>query len=47
MKNLTPPIEWVENHIRIIDQTLLPAEVKIVEIRTVAAAVVAIDRLLS
>jgi methylthioribose-1-phosphate isomerase len=45
MKNLTPPIEWVENHIRIIDQTLLPAEVKIVEVRTAAAAVDAIDRL--
>jgi len=45
MKSPTPPIEWVENHIRIIDQTLLPGNVKIIEVRTAAAAVDAINRL--
>jgi methylthioribose-1-phosphate isomerase len=45
MKSPTPPIEWVENHIRIIDQTLLPGKVKIIEVRTAAAAVDAINRL--
>tara|TARA_Y100001949_G_scaffold37049_1_gene29560 strand:- start:2969 stop:4027 length:1059 start_codon:yes stop_codon:yes gene_type:complete len=45
MKNPTPPMEWVENHIRIIDQTLLPAEVRLIEVRTAAAAVDAIKRL--
>ena len=38
-------MEWVENHIRIIDQTLLPAEVRLIEVRTAAAAVDAIKRL--
>ena len=33
MKRPTPPIEWAGDHIRIIDQTLLPAEVKFIEIR--------------
>jgi len=45
MKSPTPPIEWVENHIRIIDQTLLPGKVKIIEVRTAATAVDAINRL--
>ncbi|HJL99521.1 MAG: S-methyl-5-thioribose-1-phosphate isomerase [Acidimicrobiales bacterium] len=45
MKRPTPPIEWADDHIRIIDQTLLPAEVKIVEIRNAAQAVDAIQRL--
>ena len=42
MNGPTPPIEWAEDHIRIIDQTLLPAEVKIVEVRNAAQAVDAI-----
>ena len=45
MNGPTPPIEWAEDHIRIIDQTLLPAEVKIVEVRNAAQAVDAIQRL--
>ena len=45
MKQPTPPIEWVDDHIRIIDQTLLPSELKIIEIRTAAQAVDAIQRL--
>ena len=45
MKRPTPPIEWVQDHIRIIDQTLLPTEVQFVEIRTAAQAVDAIQRL--
>jgi methylthioribose-1-phosphate isomerase len=45
MKNPTPPIEWAGDHIRIIDQTLLPTEVRIIEVRTAAAAVDAIKRL--
>ena len=39
MKGPTPPIEWAENHIRIIDQTLLPTELQIIEVRTAASAV--------
>ncbi len=45
MKRPTPPIEWADDHIRIIDQTLLPTEVKIVEIRNAGQAVDAIQRL--
>ncbi|HBV24802.1 MAG TPA: S-methyl-5-thioribose-1-phosphate isomerase, partial [Acidimicrobiaceae bacterium] len=45
MKQPTPPIEWMDDHIRIIDQTLLPSELKIIEIRTAAQAVDAIQRL--
>ena len=45
MKGPTPPIEWAENHIRIIDQTLLPTELQIIEVRTAASAVAAINRL--
>lgn len=45
MKARTPPIRWANDHIRIIDQTLLPAEVKIIEIRTAAQALDAIQRL--
>ena len=45
MKRPTPPIEWVQDHIRIIDQTLLPTEVQFVEIGTAAQAVDAIQRL--
>ena len=45
MKSPTPPIEWADDHIRIIDQTLLPGKVKIIEVRTAAAAVDAINRL--
>ena len=45
MKRPTPPIEWAGDHIRIIDQTLLPAEVKFIEIRSASQAVDAIQRL--
>lgn len=45
MKRPTPPIEWAGDHIRIIDQTLLPAEVKFIEIRSASQAVNAIQRL--
>jgi len=45
MKRPTPPIQWVDDHIRIIDQVLLPTEVRFVEIRTAAQAVDAIQRL--
>ena len=45
MKRPTPPIEWAEDHIRIIDQTLLPAEVRVIEIRSADQAVDAIQRL--
>ena len=45
MKRPTPPIEWAEDHIRIIDQTLLPEEVKVVEIRSANQAIDAIQRL--
>ena len=45
MKIPATPIEWADNHIRIIDQTLLPAELQIIEVRTAAAAVAAINRL--
>lgn len=41
----TPPIEWAGDHIRIIDQTRLPADLEILEIRTEAAAIDAISRL--
>ena len=45
MKRPTPPIEWAGDHIRIIDQTLLPTEVKFIEIRSASQAVDAIQRL--
>ena len=45
MKRPTPPIEWAEDHIRIIDQTLLPEAVKVVEIRSANQAIDAIQRL--
>ncbi|MEE3255780.1 MAG: S-methyl-5-thioribose-1-phosphate isomerase [Actinomycetota bacterium] len=45
MKHSTPPIEWAGDHIRIIDQTLLPAQVQFIESRTSAQAVDAIQRL--
>ena len=45
MKHPTPPIEWADDHIRIIDQTQLPADVHIIEIRSSAQAVDAIQRL--
>ena len=45
MKRPTPPIEWAGDHSRIIDQTLLPAEVKFIEIRSASQAVDAIQRL--
>ena len=45
MKSPTPPIEWVQDHIRIIDQTLLPTELQFVEVRSAAQAVDAIQRL--
>jgi len=45
MKRPTPPIEWAGDHIRIIDQTLLPEEVKVVEIRSANQAIDAIQRL--
>ena len=45
MRNLTPPLEWAGDHIRIIDQTLLPEQVNIIEVRSAAAAVDAINRL--
>ncbi|MBD51693.1 MAG: S-methyl-5-thioribose-1-phosphate isomerase [Acidimicrobiaceae bacterium] len=45
MKRPTPPIKWAGDHIRIIDQTLLPAEVKFIEIRSASQAVDAIQRL--
>ena len=41
----TPTLEWRGDHIRIIDQTLLPDELKLIEIRTEAQAVDAIQRL--
>ena len=45
MKGTTPPVVWANDHIQIIDQTLLPTEVKIIEIRNAAQAVDAIQRL--
>ena len=45
MKGRTPPTVWANDHIQIIDQTLLPTEVKIIEIRNAAQAVDAIQRL--
>ena len=41
----TPTLEWADDHIRIIDQTLLPGEVRVLEIRTEGAAADAIQRL--
>ena len=40
-----PTLEWVDDHVRVIDQTLLPAELRIVELRTVAEVIDAIERL--
>jgi len=40
-----PALAWADDHIRIIDQTLLPGELTILEIRSVDAAVDAISRL--
>ncbi len=40
-----PTLEWVDDHVRIIDQTLLPAEVRVVGLRTVDDVVDAIGRL--
>jgi len=40
-----PTLEWAEDHVRIIDQTSLPAEVRVVELRTVDDVVDAIGRL--
>ena len=45
MRDLTPPLEWAGDHIRIIDQTLLPEQVNIIEVRSAAAAVEAMNRL--
>ena len=42
----TPPtIVWVDDHVEIIDQTLLPTELRVVELRTVEDVVDAIGRL--
>jgi methylthioribose-1-phosphate isomerase len=41
----TPPLEWIDEHIRIIDQTLLPGELRMLDITTAAAAIDAISRL--
>ena len=42
----TPPtIVWVDDHVEIIDQTLLPTEVRVIELRTVEDVVDAIGRL--
>ena len=42
----TPPtIVWVDNHVEIIDQTLLPTELRVIELRTVEDVVDAIGRL--
>lgn len=40
-----PTIEWVDDHIRIIDQTLLPGELRVIELRDVDEVVDAIYRL--
>lgn len=45
MTTATPTLEWVGNHIRIIDQTLLPGELSIIEIHDEATAIDAISRL--
>lgn len=42
---LTPSVAWVEDHIEIIDQTKLPTELVVVEVRTVADVVDVIKRL--
>ncbi len=42
----TPPtIAWVDDHVEIIDQTLLPAELRVIALRTVDEVVDAIGRL--
>ncbi len=43
--NPTPALEWAGDHIQIIDQTLLPGELVVLEIRSADAAVDAISRL--
>lgn len=45
MTTPTPALEWTGRHLRIIDQTLLPQQVRILEIDTEAGAIDAIARL--
>lgn len=45
LAKLQPSVAWVENHIEIIDQTKLPTELNILELRTVDAVIDVIVRL--
>ncbi len=45
LADLQPSVAWVDDHIEIIDQTKLPAELEIVELRSVAEVVDVIYRL--
>lgn len=45
LATLRPSVAWVEDHIEIIDQTLLPTEVSVLSLRTVADVIDVIQRL--
>lgn len=45
LADLRPSVAWVGDHIEIIDQTMLPGELQIVELRSVDEVIDVIDRL--
>ena len=45
MMKITPPFEWLHDHIQIIDQTCLPEELKLLKITDSESAIQAIKRL--
>ena len=45
LATLQPPVAWVNDHIEIIEQTKLPTDLEILELRTIAEVVDAIFRL--
>jgi methylthioribose-1-phosphate isomerase len=45
LSRLQPPVEWVDDHIEVIDQTLLPDELRVLSLHTVDDVVDVIQRL--